>query len=87
MISFLKSLVTRGTGVSSMRWVFIWVYLVATLVPLSAWALVYVRSNGAGDVPSGVVTLVGLVVAAVTGGKVMQSREETKVASLSPEAK
>lgn len=87
MTQFLKSLVTRGTGVSSMRWVFIWTYLVATVVPLGAWALVYVKSGGTGDVPSGVVTLVGLVVGAVTGGKVMQSREETKVASVASQAK
>ena len=87
MSQFLKSLVTRGTGVSSMRTVFMGTYLVATVVPLGAWALVYVKNNGQGDVPSGVVTLVGLVVAAVTGGKVFQSKEETKVASVAPQTK
>jgi len=86
-VNFLANLFTRGTGVSSMRWAFIWVWLVCVLVPVASWAFVFVNNNGSGDIPSGVVTLVSIVTFVITGGKYLQSKEEHKGVISTPEAK
>lgn len=78
MVTFFVKLFSASGGVSSMRWVFLWTYLFAIVVPISSWAHVYVQNNGQGDIPAGVVTLVTLVIGAITTGKVLQSFSEGK---------
>lgn len=78
MNGFITRMFTAGGGVSSMRWVFVWTYLFATVVPIGSWAIVYVRKDGVADLGSGIVALVTLIVGAITAGKVTQAFGENR---------
>ena len=81
MTGFIERLFLTGSGVSSMRWVFIWTYLFSIVVPLSAWAFRYVQ-DGTADIPANVLTFVGIVIGVVSASKVVQGFGEGSVKKL-----
>lgn len=76
-VEFLKNMMTVGTGVSSMRWVFVWTWLIVVIVPMFSWAYKYIQ-NPTVDMPGNVVAFATIVASVVTAGKVGQSFTEKK---------
>jgi len=81
MTEFIEKLFLTGSGVSSMRWVFIWTYLFSIVVPLSAWAFRYIQ-DGKADIPTNVLAFVSIVIGVVSASKVMQGFGEGSVKKL-----
>jgi DMSO reductase anchor subunit len=77
-MDFLENLFKTGSGVSSMRWVFIWTYLFSVVVPLSVWAVAYLKDPKV-DLPANVLALVSIIIGVVTAGKVVQGFGEGSV--------
>ena len=74
-MDFMGRLFGAEGDLSTMRWVFVWTYGFAIVVPLSAWAYVYL-SNCAADLPANVTLLVTGIVTVITTGKVAQYFKE-----------
>ena len=76
-MEFFERLFSSGSGLSSMRWVFIWSYLFCIVVPLSIWSIAYLQDTTA-DIPDNVMYIVIGVISVITTGKVTQGFGEAK---------
>lgn len=77
MKEFFTEMFSAEAKVSSMRWVFVWTYGFSIVVPISSWSYAFYWDHTA-DLPSGIVTLVTLIIGTVTAGKAFQSKVEGK---------
>lgn len=85
-MNFVEKLFSKD-GLSSMRWTFVWTYGFVIVVVFGSWAVVYIWTKGAADIPLGVAGLAGTALAIVTGGKYGEKREEVKKDAVVPESK
>lgn len=77
MIDYFCKMFSRCKEVSSMRWVFVWTFIIVVDVPLFSWAIAYFKDNKA-DIPTGVVAFCTLILATITTGKAVQFAKENK---------
>jgi len=76
-MDFMGRLFGAAGDLSTMRWVFVWTYGFAIVVPLTAWAYCYcIKTPGAADLPANVTLLVTGIVTVITTGKVAQYFKE-----------
>ena len=75
--SWLGKVVEESPGVpSTMRVIYMIAAFMAIIVPVSLWAYLCIHAGAMVEFPSGVITLLSLIIGIVTTGKVMQQKSE-----------